>query len=77
MPDQPNPSRRPQEGIARWGSLPIEQRFREATKNLSHAECMRLLPLVKAWVAQKERQYGAQAAAIPAGARIRIGNKNY
>jgi hypothetical protein len=71
MPD------RPKEGIARWGSLPIEQRFREATKNLSHAECMRLLPLVKAWVAQKERQYAGDGAAGPVGPRMRIGNKSY
>jgi hypothetical protein len=60
------------EGIARWGSLPIEQRFREATKNLSHDECMRLLPIIKRWVMQKEAQYGAAA-----GARTRIGNRAY
>jgi hypothetical protein len=65
------------EGIARWGSLPIEQRFREATKNLSHAECMRLLPIIKRWVAQKERQYAGDGAAVPVGPRMRIGNRAY
>ena len=54
MPDQSK------QGIARWGSLPIEERFKAATANLSHEECMRILPMVKRWVAQKEREYAKE-----------------